>query len=207
MTLPDWRPAIEAITPVDCRWRLAWGDLRGTLKLQFDFGLLPTTNGALEFFMTEVFRRAFAPLVSRSATVTLCSVSALKLGGPIFAFAPFALRGDVIGDPRGDNKSGVYVAHLGGSGSQSTRRFYVPFMPAYFSDFGVLSDLAIGLGVTMCRGLMLGADGDVGGVGPRLIAWRPPQGALRWRDQRDAQFAIVQQCLALTFIDRTPDEF
>lgn len=207
MSQTDWRPASEAITPVECRWRCAWNDLRGTLKLQFDFGLLPTTNAALEFFMTEVFRRAFAPLISRSATVTLCSVNGLKLGGPIFAFAPLALRGDVLGDPRADNTSAVCVAYLGGEGSQSNRRFYIPMMPSYFSEFGVLTDLAISLSTTACRGLMLGADGDTGGVGPRLIAWRPPRGANRWRDQRDAEFAVVKQCVALTFTDRTPDEF
>lgn len=207
MSATDWRPDSELVTPVELKWRLAFGDLRGTLRVEMDLGILPTTNAALEFFMTEVFRSAWAPLISIGATVTLCSVVGLKLGGPIFAFSPLALRGMVIGSPRITNRSGVALAYLGGQGPDANRRFYIPMMPEYFSTNGVLSDLAIGLFVTSLRGLKLGCDGDIGGLGPKLIAFRPPRAANAWRPFRPAQYALVQQLVALSYIDRTTDNF
>ena len=172
-----------------------------------DLMIAPANLHEIELIVNRYFYALWAPLLTYNTVCVSYGITSLYSPVPGLSIVPIDVHGAVVATRQDISKATVVHAYAGVYKSDATRRFYIPFMPASSSVDGVLKTDWQERVLTRLRGLILGADGGRGGVGPRLIVWQNPQPSDRWRTGHPARWAEVQQLILMTYTDHAPVGF
>lgn len=199
-----WTDGAQLVQAADIAWSVRNDAGRADIRMSFDFRLNPTGNASLRQFATSIWFDVWAPLLARSTECVSVAFFAINLAGPTYLFADDRMRGAVFGSVADVNDSAVIVQWLGGFEPESNHRVYLPFMASQFVERKQLTTTALSRLQTSLRGLALGTNGDGANVGPKQIVFQRPRLGNRWRPERPARYALVEQNIACSYTDRPP---